>query len=153
MGAAYSQKMLGAIGTAGTLVASLFLATPRAAYGLTGLLAASACLGTLYVRQWQESKPNEWLLVIENGKLVKSGIGLKTFVLPTQTTVTFPSAINRVPFSAQNVTKEMQGLEVTGFAIWSVNREGDGPFKCYKYTQGGEANLNVQTMCESIVRH
>lgn len=47
----------------------------------------------------------------------------------------------------------MQGIEVSGFAIWSVNREGDGPFKSYKYTQDGNANSNVQTMCESIVRH
>jgi len=52
MGAAFSHKMLGVIGTAGSLVASLFLATPKAAYGFTGLLAASACLGTLYLRQW-----------------------------------------------------------------------------------------------------
>lgn len=47
----------------------------------------------------------------------------------------------------------MQGLEISGFAIWSVFRDGEGPFKCYKYTQGGNANENVRTMCESIVRH
>jgi len=52
MGASYSQKMLGAIGAAGSLVASFFLATPRAAYGLTGLVAAAACVGSLYLRQW-----------------------------------------------------------------------------------------------------
>lgn len=52
MGAAYSQKIFGAIGTAGSLVASLFLNTPRAVYGLIGFAAASACLGSLYMRQW-----------------------------------------------------------------------------------------------------
>ena len=26
----------------------------------------------------------------------------------------------------------MQGVEVTGMLIWSVHREGDGPFRCYK---------------------
>ncbi|KAL4455783.1 hypothetical protein ABPG74_003193 [Tetrahymena malaccensis] len=102
---------------------------------------------------WVQSEPNQWMLVIENGVLKKAGIGLKCFVLPYQTAVTFPSNIEKVSFSANNVTKEMQGLEVSGFAIWSVHREGDGPFKCYKYTQGGNANENVRIMCESILRH
>ena len=30
--------------------------------------------------QWVESEPDEWLLVIRDGKMVKSGIGRKTFV-------------------------------------------------------------------------
>ncbi|KAL4489277.1 hypothetical protein ABPG72_006341 [Tetrahymena utriculariae] len=102
---------------------------------------------------WVQSNPNQWLLVIQNGTLIKAGVGLKCFVLPNQTYVTFPSKIEKVSFNANNVTKEMQGLEVSGFAIWSVNREGDGPFKCYKYTQGSNANENVKIMCESIVRH
>jgi len=42
--------------------------------------------------------------------------------------------MNKVEFFANNVSKEMQGLEVRGFAIWTVNRAEDGPFKCYKYT-------------------
>lgn len=77
--------------------------------------------------------------------MVQSGIGLKCMVLPTQTAVKFPSSIQRIEFSASNVTKEMQGVDISGFAIWGVNREGDGPFKCYKYTCNyqGNANSNV----------
>lgn len=56
-------------------------------------------------------------------------------------------------FSAENATKEMQGVEVKGFAIWEVNSNDDGPFNCYKYSQGGTANDNVRTMCESILRN
>lgn len=41
----------------------------------------------------------------------------------------------------------MQGVKINGVAFWSVHREGDGPFKCYKYMQGGDANANVRTMC------
>lgn len=47
----------------------------------------------------------------------------------------------------------MQGMNITGVAFWSVNRQEDGPFKCYKYMQGGDANQNVKTMCESILRN
>ncbi|CAL6077228.1 SPFH_domain/Band 7 family protein [Hexamita inflata] len=133
--------------------ASWFLTTPRFVWGSMALLVL-ILIGAKYLSTlWQSANPNEWLLIIQNGKLKKAGVGLKALVWPTQTAVKFPSAIQRIEFSANNVTKEMQGIEVSGFAIWSVNREGDGPFKSYKYTQDGNANGNVQTMCESIVRH
>jgi hypothetical protein len=34
----------------------------------------------------------------------------------------------------------MQGVEIEGVAFWSVYREEDGPFRCYKYMQGNNAN-------------
>jgi len=40
------------------------------------------------------SKPNEWLLVIRNGYLKSSGIGIAQWILPFDRTVTFPSMIN-----------------------------------------------------------
>ena len=46
----------------------------------------------------------------------------------------------------------MQGVEITGFAFWSVYRNEDGPFRCYKYMEGNDANTNVQAMCESVLR-
>ena len=33
-------------------------------------------------RFWIEAKANEWLIVIRNGNLVKSGIGMATFYIP-----------------------------------------------------------------------
>lgn len=47
----------------------------------------------------------------------------------------------------------MQGVIITGFAFWSVFRDEDGPFRCYKYMEGGDANSNVQAMCESVLRN
>lgn len=47
----------------------------------------------------------------------------------------------------------MQGVIITGFAFWTVYREEDGPFRCYKYMEGGDANANVQAMCESVLRN
>jgi hypothetical protein len=46
----------------------------------------------------------------------------------------------------------MQGLSVSGFAIWGVHRIEDGPYKCFKYMQGGSPDENVKTLCESVVR-
>lgn len=61
--------------------------------------------------------------------------------------------MEQVQFTANNVTKEMQGVIINGFAFWSVYRDDDGPFRCYKYMEGGDANRNVQAMCESVLRN
>jgi hypothetical protein len=81
---------------------------------------------------WIEAKPNEWLLIIRNGELKKCSIGLCTWLMPGDQYVTFPSLLNKVNFSAQQVTLEMQGVEVSGMIVWTVNRMGEGPFTCFK---------------------
>lgn len=47
----------------------------------------------------------------------------------------------------------MQGVEIDGVAFWSVYREDDGPFRCYKYMEGNNANESVKVMCESLLRN
>jgi len=125
------------------------LLPPKAIAIPTGVFVILLIAVGLYLKsKWVESDPNEWMIVLRNGKLVRSGIGLKTFVFPNETLVKFPSAIQRVEFNAKNVTKEMQGVQIDGVAFWSVYRFEDGPFKCYKYMYGGaDANTSVQTMC------
>jgi uncharacterized membrane protein YqiK len=53
----------------------------------------------------------------------------------------------------------MQGFKVSGMLVWSINRQGDGPFKAYQNL--GEdlatgnprtANSNLVSMSEAIVR-
>ncbi len=121
---------------------------------VVAMLAAviAAVIGVKFITKtlkslWFESKPNEWLLVIRGGRLIQSGIGLKTFTWFTDSVVKFPSLVERVSFTASNVTKEVQGVDITGFAFWSVNRQGEGPFKCYKYMQSGNANANIKAVC------
>lgn len=54
----------------------------------------------------------------------------------------------------------MQGIEVSGVLIWSVYREEDGPFRCYKsfgqdlLTKSGPrvANQKLENMAVSIIR-
>jgi len=108
---------------------------------------------------WKESKADEWMLVIRNGELVKSGIGLACWTMPGDQTIKFPSVINKVKFRASQVSSEMQGVDVSGMIIWSVHRQGDGPFKCYK--SFGEdlnkktpvmANEQLESMAVSIIR-
>lgn len=124
-----------------------------AIWGAVGLIIAAVFIALFIKNRWVTSNPNEWLLIIRGGKLLKAGVGLKTFVGLTDSYVKFPSKVEQVKFKANNVTKEMQGVVINGFAFWSVYREDDGPFRCYKYMQGGDANRNVQAMCESVLRN
>ena len=148
-----TDKFLAIYGFAGSLASAFFLSPPKFVWGLCGLVVAGASLGVFLNKRFIESEPNEWLLVIRDGKLVQAGVGLKTFLGLTDSFVKFPSKVEKVHFNANNVTKEMQGVEIDGFAFWSVYREDDGPFRCYKYMQGGDANTNVQAMCESVLRN
>jgi regulator of protease activity HflC (stomatin/prohibitin superfamily) len=134
-------------------VLSGLIATKGTFFTLGGIFIVVFTLFVFIRKRFVEAEPNEWLLIIKNGKLVKAGVGLKVFLGLTDSFVKFPSRVERVEFTAKNVTNEMQGVAITGFAFWSVFREEDGPFRCYKYMEGGNANRNVQAMCESVLRN
>lgn len=99
-------------------------------------LAITAAGGWFAYKQiltlWVESKPNEWLLIIRNGEVIKSSVGLCTWKMPGDQAITFPSQLNKLHFSAEQVSQEMQGVEVKGMLVWTIHRDKDGPFKCYK---------------------
>ena len=108
---------------------------------------------------WKESQPDEYMIVLRGGEMIKAGIGLKTFVLPGDNCITFPSRAQQVNFTANQVTQEMQGVSVTGMLVWSIYRKEDGPFKCYK-SFGDDlnrdtpqmANEKIQNLAISIIR-
>lgn len=56
---------------------------------------------------WVEGKSDEWVVIMRSGKMVKAGIGLRTFKGPFDQVAKFPAKIHRVQFSTENVTKEM----------------------------------------------
>lgn len=64
------------------------------------------------------SNPNEWLLVIKDGKLIKAGVGIYVFKGFNSAVVKFPSLMQTIDFCADNVTIEMQGVKVSGFVAW-----------------------------------
>jgi len=103
----------------------------------------------------KQANPNEWLIIINKGEQRLAGVGLKSWVWPMETAVTYPSVMTKVKFDAMQTTSEMQGVKVSGFAIFSVLRTEDGPFRYYKYMQGagnGMAEENLKGMAESLMR-
>jgi flotillin len=137
------------------------MAVPRTSVVVIGMVAVLLAFGvvgfgTLFVAR---SSPTEWLLVISDGELKQAGVGITAILGPMDQAVRLPAAIHKVSLSAQQVSQEMQGVEVSGFIVWTVNRVGDGPFKCYRYLEGlsgdglREASSHIQGMAESIIRH
>jgi len=127
----------------------------------TNLLPAiPAFLSLLFLTRYlcprvKEANPDEWLIIIKKGDQRLAGVGLKSWVWPMETAVTYSSAMTKVKFEAMQTTREMQGVKVSGFAIFSVLRTGDGPFRYYKYMQGagkGMAEDNLKGMAESLMR-
>lgn len=81
---------------------------------------------------YTHAKPNEWLVVMNNGKMVSAGIGGRKWKGPFDTCAVFPSRMVKIECKTQQVTREMQGLEVSTMVEWTIDREGDGPMKAYK---------------------
>ena len=105
-------------------------------------------------------KANEWVLIMNNGKMKHAGIGLATFKGPYDQVAMFPARIFKASFSTEQVTKEMQGVKVSGMIIWSINRMGDGPFNAYKNLGDDlssdnprSANDTLVSMSSAIVRN
>lgn len=111
------------------------------------------------MKLYVNGKPNEWVLILNNGTLKQKGIGLSCFRGPFDQVATFPAKVHQVNFTTEQVTNEMQGVSVSGMIVWSINRNGDGPFKAYQnlgedLSTGNPktANANLISMSEAIVR-
>lgn len=124
------------------------------------LLVAVIAVTFTYGFRFVTSEPNEWMLVIRNGKVITSGVGISSQIYFGDKVVKFPSRINKVNFTAQQVTNEMQGVEVTGIIVWAIYRDNEGPVRAFKMLGDDlkkevptTANSNLVEMASSIVRH
>ena len=76
---------------------------------------------------------NQWVVIVNNGVMKQAGVGLSCMISPGDTVAIFPSKVNKVSFSTQQVTNEMSGLEVSAMICWTINKMGDGPLRAYTY--------------------
>ena len=63
-----------------------------------GLKVALVNLWNYVKTLWVEGKPNEWVLIMNNGKMVKAGVGLRTWKGPFDQVATFPQKVYKVNF-------------------------------------------------------
>lgn len=66
------------------------------------------------------AQPNEYLVQLRAGRVVKSGQGISCFKWPGDSVAILPTSIAKLRFSADQVTVEKAGVEVTGLAVYRV---------------------------------
>lgn len=68
------------------------------------------------------AKPSEYLIHMRRGKVRprSSGQGASCFKLPWDSIAIIPTTLNRLQFTADQVTREKVGVEVTGLAVFRI---------------------------------
>jgi hypothetical protein len=51
-----------------------------------------------------ESEPNEWMIVVRDGKPILTGVGIYTLKMPGDQIAKFPTRLRTTDFSAEQVT-------------------------------------------------
>ena len=103
---------------------------------LLPFLVTVTALVTAFVLVAQRSfviaQPDEWLLTIRNGALLRAGVGIQLWRRPGDVVVRFTSTMQRVSFTAAALTEERLPVTVEAFILWSVSSEDDAPFRAYQ---------------------
>ena len=100
--------------------------------------------------------PSDYVIRLKGGKLWKEGRGMNFFNWPGQQYVVVPSIVSNIPFVADQISQENQGVEVSGFAIWKIGN----PSKIYlhfdfsaKESPVATINSFLKDVVESAIRH
>lgn len=124
------------------------------------LCAISAGAYQVAMQHYVVAGTDEWLLVMKDGEAIQQRIGGSRVLLPRERAYVFPSILRTVNFTANQVTNEMQGVEVSGALVWSIYNTDDGPLKCFKSfgeditrLVSRDATSKIQAMAISILRN
>lgn len=87
------------------------------------------------------AQPDEWLLCVRNGRLVKAAVGVYIWRRPGDVVARFTSTMQRVAFTVDALSSERLRVRIEGFILWSVSPVGEGPFRAFRKL--GLVNLNA----------
>ncbi|MCK5538150.1 MAG: hypothetical protein KAI79_15090 [Bacteroidales bacterium] len=100
--------------------------------------------------------PSDYVIRLRRGKIYKQGLGMNFFTIPSEQYVIIPTSVSKIPFLADQITKENQGVEVSGFAIWKIGV----PDKTYLHFDFSKVEAPIETIntflkdvVESAIRH
>ena len=88
------------------------------------------------------AQPDEWLLCIRNGRLVRAGVGISLWRRPGDVVARFTSTVQRVGFAVDALSRERLPVTIEGFILWSVSQQGEDPFTAFQKL--GLVNLNAR---------
>lgn len=97
------------------------------------------------------AQPDEWLLCIRNGRLVRAGVGISLWRRPGDVVARFTSTVQRVGFAVNALSRERLPVTVEGFILWSVSQQGDDPFTAFQKL--GLVNLDARPSDLRSLKH
>ena len=68
---------------------------------IIGLVVACKVIQAYLSTLWVAGKADEWVIVMNNGKMQQAGIGLKCFKGPFDQVATFPARTHKVTFKSE----------------------------------------------------
>ena len=84
------------------------------------------------------AKPHEFLIHIRRGRVKTSGHGASCFRFPSDSVALIPTSIAKLAFSADQVTREKIGVEVSGLAVYRIAE----PLLAYRMIDGDIGRLS-----------
>ncbi len=66
------------------------------------------------------ARPSEFLICMRGGEVVKAGQGASVFKWPWESISVVPTTVQRLHFTADQVTREKVGVQVTGLAVYRI---------------------------------
>jgi hypothetical protein len=66
------------------------------------------------------ARPSEFLICMSGGEVVKAGQGASVFKWPWESISVVPTTVQRLHFTADQVTREKVGVQVTGLAVYRI---------------------------------
>jgi hypothetical protein len=93
------------------------------------------------------ARPNEFLIQIRSGRVVRSGQGLSCFKWPWDSVSVLPTTLAKLAFVADQVTLEKVGVQVSGLAVYRIAE----PLLAYRMIDGGNVAIVGDVLREMFV--
>lgn len=95
------------------------------------------------------ASPSEFLVCMRRGQVVASGQGASCFKWPWDSVAVVPTTVQRLQFTADQVTAEKVGVEVTGLAVYRI-AEPLIAFRMLNFSYAERASEKLEQMLEEM---
>jgi len=93
------------------------------------------------------ARPNEFLIQIRSGRVVRAGQGLSCFKWPWDSVAVLSTAVEKLSFVADQVTLEKVGVQVSGLAVYRIA----DPLLAYRMVNGTQPDALSEILRDMFV--
>jgi flotillin len=96
---------------------------------------------------WVTAKPHQFLVHLRRGEVIRGQQGGACFKWPTDTVALLDTSLRRLQFTADQVTREKTGVEVTGLAVFRIVE----PLIAYKMLDWTDQETHVDILKQMLL--